>query len=143
MTPPPPSAYWAHLDRTNDIGLPVTLNADGPVPHSFVAASHDLAMEWLRGSVRAALLDLDTVGFGVAWAWLGDHRAARQATVGLRQGHPVRFTVTTPSGYWAWSVAPVSAPLPLANPCPTPPPPSHSCVTPLAPGSSFFPTALI
>ncbi|GAA3162417.1 MULTISPECIES: hypothetical protein [Streptomyces] len=122
VTPPP--AYWAYLDRTDEDGLPVGFEVDGrPAPHSFVAASPDLAMEWLRESVRAALLDLDHAGFGAAWAWLGDHRAADRATAGLRQGSPVDFTVTTPSGCWSWRAAPVGIPLPLTCRCSAPAPP--------------------
>ncbi|MEU3712209.1 hypothetical protein [Streptomyces catenulae] len=119
----PPSAYWAHLDRTDKTGLPVGLDVEGrPVAQNFVAASPEVAMEWLRDSVRDSLLDLDTDGFGVAWAWLGDHRAAHRVTASLRQGRPVIFTVTTPSGRWSWSAAPVRALLPLTCRCPAPAP---------------------
>ncbi|MFD9815862.1 hypothetical protein [Streptomyces sp. NPDC059080] len=128
MIPPLPPAYWAHLDHIDADGQAVGIDSEGrPAPHSFVASSPDVALEWMRESVRGALLDLDRAGFDCAWGWLGNHRAADASAAGLFQGRPVRFAVTTPSGRWSWSAAPVGALLPLAGRCPASLPSSHCC----------------
>jgi hypothetical protein len=94
-------AYWCHAAGERDPGLP------GHIPRNVLAPSPELALEWMRDSVRVFAGVLDHRPFVVVWRWLGDSDGMAEGLRRLRDGEGYSFGVDTELGPCVWSVHPV------------------------------------